>query len=62
MIRKKEYLALKKNDCEQEFCENKAFGIITQRFLCQHHYEEIKPPKNKEYLAKPSRGLVGVNR
>ncbi len=38
--------------CEKKRCSNKSYGIAKAKFLCEMHYREIVPKKEKEVLGR----------
>ena len=43
---------INKRKCQIRGCSKKAFGIATKKFLCERHYREIVPERERGFGAK----------
>lgn len=58
-MRKKDYKTINKKKCMVKGCDWEGYGIINQKFLCELHFREIKPKKERKFRYQLTRGIMG---
>ena len=44
---------ISKKICKKEYCKNKAYAIISLKYLCEFHFREISPLKERHFRHSP---------
>jgi|TARA_Y100000310_G_scaffold62935_1_gene58209 hypothetical protein len=59
MKRNPDYLMIARKVCQEKDCREKCFGIIKCKFLCESHYKDLKPSKERRFRYYWGQGLAG---
>ena len=44
---------ISKKICKKEYCKKKAYAIISLKYLCEFHFRELSPLKERHFRHAP---------